>query len=258
MKNTYIRKCISIVVILLFIGIAFAPYINASVVKDDLVEFNVEFCGLDKKHTVKLTQQEADEVESLFDDIEQRLSEVESREEAEEIFKEAVVELDKYDLLGGLSVRQAQRLVTRKYNRLQEANWILSDDNSNYLCLIAGRTNDTTFISPLLQCSAFWGQYYHVPTPVYSILFCIFSPIMWLSYISYTPDTNGWIFSFGLNGLQFSNGNITGKISYWYSPDSPYAGVSGFTGLKLLLSTDVPSFNYFYLGTAFRVNVDVT
>ena len=143
MKNTYIRKCISIVVILLFIGIAFAPYINASVVKDDLVEFNVEFCGLDKKHTVKLTQQEADEVESLFDDIEQRLSEVESREEAEEIFKEAVVELDKYDLLGGLSVRQAQRLVTRKYNRLQEANWILSDDNSNYLCLIAGRTNDT-------------------------------------------------------------------------------------------------------------------
>jgi len=37
---------------------------------------------------------------------------VETRGEAEAIFKEAVVELDKYGLLGGLSVRQVQRLVT--------------------------------------------------------------------------------------------------------------------------------------------------
>jgi hypothetical protein len=137
MKNTYIRKCISIVVILLFIGIAFAPYINASVVKDDLVEFNVEFCGLDKKHTVKLTQQEADEVES------------------EEIFKEAVVELDKYDLLGGLSVKETLLLATDGHQNTKAVNHLvkiydrnkeLFDENTNMFCLVSGETTETSFL----------------------------------------------------------------------------------------------------------------
>ena len=74
------RKGLAVAVILLFIGVAFAPSINASVVKDELVEFDVEFCGLGKKHKVKLTQQEADEVELLFDDIKEQLDNVSSSE----------------------------------------------------------------------------------------------------------------------------------------------------------------------------------
>jgi len=58
-KNTF-NKNLAFAIILLFIGVAFAPSINASVVKDDLVEFDVEFCGLGKKHTVQLTQKEAE------------------------------------------------------------------------------------------------------------------------------------------------------------------------------------------------------
>ena len=55
MKN--MRQVLSVAVILLFVGVVFAPSINASVVKNELIEFDVEFCGLGKKHTVKLTQQ---------------------------------------------------------------------------------------------------------------------------------------------------------------------------------------------------------
>jgi len=138
-------KGLAVAVILLFIGVAFAPSINASVVKDDLVEFDVEFCGLGKKHTVQLTQQEAEEVEQLFDGIHSRLSEVETRAEAEEIFKEAVVELDKYGLLGRLSIKQAQQLMVgsnvrqnllKRFDEMGEE--YLDDETANYFCLIMG------------------------------------------------------------------------------------------------------------------------
>jgi len=76
-----IKKGLAVAVILLFIGVAFAPSINASVVKDELVEFDVEFSRLGKKHTVSMTQQDADEVEVLFDDMQNRLSTVKSDDE---------------------------------------------------------------------------------------------------------------------------------------------------------------------------------
>jgi len=51
------RKGLAVAVILLLIGVAFAPSINANVVEDELVEIDVEFCGLGRKQTVQLTQQ---------------------------------------------------------------------------------------------------------------------------------------------------------------------------------------------------------
>ena len=147
-----IRKGLAVVVILLFIGVAFAPSINASVVKDELVEFKVEFHGLGKKHSVHLTQDKANEVELLFDDIEQRLSKVENRNEAEDIFKEAVVELDKYGLLGGLSVRQVNRYIERvnQDSKMKNIlNNIINRDGGSYLdeadnvcCLVFTRIKD--------------------------------------------------------------------------------------------------------------------
>ena len=153
-ENTLIKKGLAITVILLFIGVAFAPSINASVVNDDLVEFDVEFCGLGKKHTVQLTQQEGEEIELLFDEIHERLNEVETREEAEEIFKEAVVELNKYGLLGVLSVGRAKKLVTGKFQKQDMINKLESvidnnlgvfNSNSNMMCLISGKTTETRF-----------------------------------------------------------------------------------------------------------------
>jgi len=114
-KKILIKKGLVVTVILLFIGLAFAPSINANVSKtsidSELVEITTEICGLNGgKHTVSLSKEDADEVDRLFDSIKEKLDKVETREESEEIFKEAVVELDKYGLLGGLSVKQAQRI----------------------------------------------------------------------------------------------------------------------------------------------------
>jgi len=108
------KKLLAVGVIGLFLGLACAPSINANISKEsELVEITTEICGLNGgKQTVKLTQHQAIEVEELFDSIREQLNATESREETVEIFNDAVVELDKYGLPGGLSVKQAKRLVT--------------------------------------------------------------------------------------------------------------------------------------------------
>ncbi len=154
------KKLLVVGVIVLFLGLAVAPSINADISKasidSELVEITTEVCGLNGgKHTVKLTREKSEEVDALFDSIKSRLDKVETREEAEEIFNEAVIELDKYGLLGGLSVEQAQRLVTGGYQdsrvmKISERIFSrLQKNNSNYLCLIAGATNGTNFDSQL-------------------------------------------------------------------------------------------------------------
>jgi hypothetical protein len=153
------KKYLAVAVILLFIGVAVAPSIHANVSKEGLVEFTTEVCGLNGgKQTVKLTQEEANEVEALFESIRARLNATESREEAEGVFKEAVVELDKYGLLGGLSVKQAQKFVNGEYKN-QRVMKLLErlycrftvDDNSNFQCSIVGKTiYNTEFFGPVI------------------------------------------------------------------------------------------------------------
>jgi hypothetical protein len=249
---------------------------------DELVEFEVEFCGFGKKHTVKLTQQEADEVELLFDDIEQRLSEVETKEEAEEIFKDAVVELDKYGLLGGLSVRQAQRLVTQNYKALDivpnyiTERYLSSDDNgSNYLCLIAGETTNTFFMGIPAWATILFLYVLGFGMPLGSyLLTCLLSliktvgniinPISIFNFIGIgvmkTRDgleffpADGWLWTIGLNGIKSWNGTFAGDfgpiIMLWFMMRFYYSGVLGFTGIKLFFNN-----KHFYLGTALQVDM---
>ena len=138
----------SIIAVVILVLVSFTSVVGKVSLNEELVEFDVGFCGLGKKHSVKLTQQEADEVELLFDDMQDRLSAVETDDETIVIFNEAVVELDKYGLLGGISVKQAQRLVTGEYQKEKTITFIerdmeILDDNENLLCLIAGEADNT-------------------------------------------------------------------------------------------------------------------
>jgi len=158
--NNSIKKGVAVAVILLFIGLAFAPSINANISKasvdSELVEITTEVCGLNGgKHTVSLTREDAEEVDALFNSISERLNATESREEAEEIFNEAVVELDKYGLLGSLSVEQAQKLVIgdyqnqmvrRKKDGLHGRYQSNLNKKENFDCLIIGSSTETRFL----------------------------------------------------------------------------------------------------------------
>jgi hypothetical protein len=152
-KDTWVKKSLVFSIILLFIGIAVAPSINFTVVKasadNDLVEVTTQACGIKGygNTTVKLTREQYQNLERYLVEFRAQLNQTSTREEAVPIFKDAVVELDKYGLLPKeMSVAQVQRVITEEflYSRL-----LAQDNNSNYFCLIAGKSNDCRSIGPV-------------------------------------------------------------------------------------------------------------
>ena len=171
-----LRKGLAVAVILLFIGVAFSIPINANISKasleDETVEITTEVCGLNGgKSTVSLSKEDAEEVEKLFDDIERRLDKVETREETIKIFNEAIVELDKYGLLGGLSIKQAQRFVTGIYQDSRILNFVEKvynryknqiDGDISLFCLVASVITNIEFYGPglIVPASIYFSTIY--------------------------------------------------------------------------------------------------
>jgi hypothetical protein len=158
------KKLIATGIIVLFIGVAFAPSINTIVVKasndNDLIEVTSQACGIHGfgNTTVKLTKQQNQNLEQYLVDFRARLNQTSNREEAVPLFKDAVVELNKYGLLPkGMSVERAQKLVVGDYQSSMLARriskmFVSSDRNysdyENYNCLIAGLTDMTMSEGP--------------------------------------------------------------------------------------------------------------
>jgi len=165
MKHNWMKKSLVVSVILLFIGVAVAPSINQSIVTasqdDDLVEVTTQACGIQGygDTTVKLTRQQYQDLEQYLVEFRARLNQTTTREEAIPIFKEAVVELDKYGLLPkGMSIEQAQKLVANGYEhqrnlqlieKIYDKNPLPRSDVDNLFCLVAGKTNSNFILGPI-------------------------------------------------------------------------------------------------------------
>jgi len=265
------KKLLTVGVIVLFLGLACAPSINANISRDnELVEITTEVCGLGGgKYTVHLTQEEAEEVDRLFENIQLRLNESTSKEEAVEIFNDAIVELDKYGLLGGLSVEQAQRLVTGKYNNFGENKIIKQflgkilpiDENNNYLCLTAGSSELCLFGGFPFTIVYFLGKLFgfslgdilNILVNWNSLFAIIFKVILFVKL--FFRQVNPWnfmnIFSFdGLYGVLFTFGLNGFKI--WNTWEDLAMGY-GFSGLKIFIPYEtyppgLPEWGHFFIG----------
>ena len=242
-----LRKGLAVAVILLFIGVAFAPSINASALEDELVEFDVEFCGLGKKHTIKLTQEEADEVELLFDDIQDGLSDVESDDGAMVIFNEAIVVLDEYGLLGDLSVKQAQNFVEKAnqylklMNKLEKTinkNLLGTANYENRLCFIIGVVKGISlgFIPRFLDT---YGMVFYTNPIIITILFPLIIFTYFIGHFNPLPFgaeihvIQGTLASIGIDGFDLALLGTDGTIY-------------GYTGIKITFTP----FRHFLLGFA--------
>jgi hypothetical protein len=174
------KKLLAIGIIFLFIGVAVAPSINSSIVKasddNDLIEVTSKACGIQGfgNTTVKLTKEQYQNLEEYLVDFRARLNQTTTREEAVPIFKDAVVELNKFGLLPkGMSIKQAQEFVTNE-NHVQNISklWVakiskllkLSDDGEvkNIFCLVAGNTNDTHVLTAIKRISSFFQELLYI------------------------------------------------------------------------------------------------
>jgi len=158
-----IKKLLAVSIILLFLGVAVAPSINTSIVKasqeDDLVEVTTQACGIQgyKDTTVKLTREQYNDLEQYLVEFRARLNQASTREEAVPLFKDAVIELDKYGLLPrGMSIERAQRLVVGEYwskrmqclEKMYDKNPYSQNGINNSFCLVAGNTTENLILGP--------------------------------------------------------------------------------------------------------------
>ena len=293
-----LKKLLVIGIIFLFIGVAVAPSINFTVVKasadNDLVEVSSQACGIQGfgNTTVKLTKQQYHDLEKYLVEFRARLNQTTTREQAVPLFKEAVVELNKFGLLPkGMSVEQTQKLVLGIYQNprcmklldtMQISTRKTYDDGDNALCLIAGETTNTLFREGIPACLTLILEFFILLQ--YSSLLEILllfgignvisflNPIQIMSVIGlgywpngYPPQlkpvlASGWISTIGLKNMSWS-GTIFGAFKRNYFFDylmfsklfyQYFVGVLGFSGIKIYLP-DTKS--YFYFGFALKISV---
>jgi len=106
------KKLLNIGMILLFLGIAVS---NSIAVEQDeeFVDIELQICGLNRydKKTFTLSKTDSGNLDELFDELRVRLANTNSREEFRNELKWAIRELDELDLLGGMSIDEAEELV---------------------------------------------------------------------------------------------------------------------------------------------------
>ncbi len=156
------KKILVVSVIFLFIGVAVAPSINQIAVKasqdDDLVEVTTQACGIQGygNTTVKLTREQANEIDLLFETINSKLNNVTSREESIHIYQNAIIELDKYDLLPqAMTSEQAlhltngvnQNTIVRLLNNRQQE---IFPKCVNVFCLLSLIATKSGWVYPIL------------------------------------------------------------------------------------------------------------
>ena len=166
-QGNLLSKTLVIGIIFLFIGVAVQPSIATVEPKSIDVEYfdiTTEFIGLGKEYTTKLTKEEIQELNALFDSISDSLNKSLSVEETIGIFKDAILELDRFGLLGDVGIDETEKLVLdcyqrtiltkvleRVYNRGKASVFL----NENIFCLIFGITSGLFFYSYLAYLSAF-------------------------------------------------------------------------------------------------------
>jgi len=225
------------------------------------------------------------------------LNQTTTREEAVPIFKDAVVELNKYGLLPkGMSVEKAQKIMThsKKLAALTNQDNLSINHTQiyNLFCSVTGSATEcgiASFLSAAIEYPIYnLVKNYYVPPyippiglyflyaiwilsslpfllrntiPLVSTMLGFFGMFSLLTFGtsvqtnhgSYFYPSRGWIDTIGPYGKRNLSGYFYGfvDIPVLNAFGTRHTGVSGFTGLKILL-LDQQSF---FLGTAIWVNV---
>ena len=245
----------SIIAVAIIILSSFSSVVGKASIDNELVELDVELCGLGRKYTVKLTQEECKEVEFIFDDVQDKLNDVKSDDETISIFNDAIFNLYEYGLIDISSINELQNLIGDRYFNLKTKfifeklfnNNLPTSGYNNFLCLISGQVSGITlgFLYSLLDWFISNFNWYMFP---FNGMICAIILLVFLYMGGFTPfsilstiqlDTANFV-SFGLFGLDIVRNSGKGEIY-------------GYTGIKITIPVTLTNH---LLGFALYYNID--
>jgi hypothetical protein len=256
-----IKKILTLGIILLFISVGIQPAI-AVVENNEFVEITTEICGIDgvKPHTISLSKEDAKELEQLIDDFHKELEKTETKEEAFELYNDIITELDKFGLIGDLSVKQGQELSTDNQQDINIAEIFgMPTDKSNYSewdntnCIVSGKVHSVLFFNPFLWYPLLFLRRHPILFDIARYIFFYAYPGgPFTSLLLFLTLGGSVIFTTLYNPIPIISGIMVGWSYGWgpyaYGPLSiagdngthnftdDYGGyISGFTGFKLYI-----------------------
>ena len=154
------KKLLVFGVIILFLGLAIAPSINANLPKEQEYIITTELCGIKGyiPKNIQLTQKQADKLDIIFEGIKERLATAISQDEATQIIDDALTELRKNGIITQYEMEKARELIKTRYAQYKDNSIIQKallqpnrqlNNQSNYFCTVAGESNNTFPIPPL-------------------------------------------------------------------------------------------------------------
>lgn len=178
-------KSVTIGIIFLVIGVSIFSCttqvgVTATQTKET-IEITTQACGIkgSKDTIVQLTKEQYLDLERYLTEFREQLNHTNTLEDTIILFKDVVVELNKYGLLPkDMSIEQTQRLVTGRYSTPKTMKWHslinrnqkLSND-SNFLCLLTGTTTSTCVIGIAEQGLATLIYLFYLPYFLEQIFF---------------------------------------------------------------------------------------
>lgn len=275
------KKLLVVGIIVLFIGLAVIPSINANdsiiPVKSKLVDMRFRIYrgrGI-TPFILRLTERESKEVDIIFDNLKVSLDSAETGEEIDAIYDDAVESLYELGMFPRMTLKQAKQLVKGDSKKTQSGSLGAGDENFN--CSIAGRTTETYIFkldNPSLN-NLLWylRNFFFIPGIEHwrciNLLFYI-GEIGEISFGRYERDgddyysVDGWVSTDGSNGVVEWNGEFYGnlgrKLVYedvWYEiKEYVFTGISNFNGLWI--GRLFPNIPVYFLGNAEHVSLTYT
>jgi hypothetical protein len=258
MKRRMFGKGLAVAVIILFLGVSIQPVIATVQLEDRDVEYfdvTTEFVGLNKKYTTQLTKEELEELNALFDSVSSNLNKSTSFKESVEIFRDSIINLDKFGLLGNVGIKESEKLVTNYFQnsmilkmleRLYNRKNVPLNEDENRFCLILGITSGLILINPAhynIIYILFKFLVEHRDIDIYTLAFlaitliwgpALFNPFCLGRMIAINFDwASGMIVTFGIDGLKQWYGYLNGKMNFEVFEVLAF----GFTGLKIEIIT---------------------
>lgn len=245
------------------------------------------------------TNRQYAEGEKLFNELQVKLDKVTKKQEVLTLIREVLVELKNFGLLPkGMTVKQAQRLVTDYFSKLELKHPFQStneNNSGNTNCLVIGFANETFFrpyptiydipIIYYLRFNTSFGEYFNFLIWFYAIRATQplkLGPYAWVGgkgrlvengnvTQEYTHASSGWVWSLGSNGLQTWNGTFYGGLNTRYQKiiidnesyveDWNPVGIIGFVGMNFFSLRTFWNANKlptFYIGFAREINLTYT